>query len=84
MNEPVIVHIESTSRDKLRKLDKKLPSDIHLVRYRKSTWKKKEKVSAIRAFKKADIFDKLHDQGYQVLEIESGFGLIKPKLFNTQ
>ncbi len=84
MNDPVIIHIESTSRDKLRKLDKELPSDIHLVRYKKPTWKKKEKISAIRAFRKVDIFDKLHDQGYQVLEIESGFGLIKPKLFNTK
>jgi len=81
MNEPVIVHIESTTRDKLRKLDKELPSDIHLVRYRKPTWKKKEKVSAIRAFRKVDIFDNLHDQGYEVLEIDSGYGRIKPKLF---
>ena len=82
MSDPVIVHIASTSRDKLRKLDRELPSDIHLVRYKKPTWKKKEKVSAIRAYKKVDIFDSLHDQGYQVLEIESGYGFIKPKLFN--
>ena len=81
MNEPVIIHIENTSREKIRKLDKELPSDIHLVRYKKPTWKKKEKVSAIRAFRKVDIFNTLHDQGYEVLEIESGYGRIKPKLF---
>lgn len=81
MNEPVIIHIENTSKDKILKLDKELPTDIHLVRYRKPTWKKREKVSAIRAFRKVDIFDNLHDQGYEVLEIESGYGCIKPKLF---
>lgn len=84
MKDPVIVHFENTSREKVRGLDKQLPTDIHLVRYKKPTWKKKEKVSAIRAYRKVDIFDTLHDQGYQVLEIESGFGTIRPNLFNTQ
>lgn len=84
MKEPVIVHFENTSRDKIRKLDKELPSDIHFVRYKKPTWKKKEKVSAIRAYRKTDIFDSLHDQGYQVLEIESGFGTVRPNMFNTK
>ena len=84
MNDPVIIHFENTSREKVRGLDKQLPTDIHLVRYKKPTWKKKEKVSAIRAYRKVDIFDTLHDQGYQVLEIESGFGCIRPNLFTTQ
>ena len=84
MKDPVIVHFENTSREKVRRLDKQLPTDIHLVRYKKPTWKKKEKVSAIRAYRKVDIFDTLHDQGYQVLEIESGFGTIRPNLFNTK
>ena len=83
MNDPVIIHFENTSREKVRGLDKQLPTDIHLVRYKKPTWKKKEKVSAIRAYRKVDIFDTLHDQGYQVLEIESGFGCIRPNLFIT-
>tara|TARA_B100001063_G_scaffold189358_1_gene180030 strand:- start:578 stop:829 length:252 start_codon:yes stop_codon:yes gene_type:complete len=80
----VIVHIESTTHDKLVKLDAELPSDIHLVRYRKPTWKKKEKISAIRAYKMSDIFDALHDEGWQVLEIKQGYGRIKPKLFNPK
>jgi hypothetical protein len=84
MKEPVVIHFEHTSREKVRGLDKQLPTDIHLVRYKKPSWKKKEKVSAIRAYRKTDIFDTLHDQGYQVLEIESGFGTIRPNLFNTQ
>ena len=84
MKEPVIVHFDNTSKEKVEKLNKQLPTDIHLVRYKKPTWKKKEKVSAIRAYRKVDIFDTLHDQGYQVLEIESGFGCIRPNLFTTQ
>lgn len=83
MNDPVIIHIEQTTEADLIKLDSELPSDIHLVRYRKPSWKKKERVSAIRAFRQVDIFDHLHDAGYAVLEIKSGFGRIKPKLFNA-
>lgn len=81
MKEKVIIHLEKTSKEDLIKKDSDLPSDMHLVRYRKPTWKKKEKVSGIRAYKKTDIFDHLHDQGYVVLEITSGFGKIKPRLF---
>ena len=81
MKKPVVIHIESTTEDKLRKLDAELPSDIHLVRYKKPSWKKKEKVSAIRAQSKVDIFDHLHDRGYAVLEIVSGFGRIRPNCF---
>ena len=83
MKEPVIIHLERTTEAELIKLDAQLPSDIHLVRYKKPSWKKKEKVSAIRAFRQVDIFDHLHDAGYAVLEIRSGFGRIKPKLFNA-
>lgn len=83
MKEPVLIHIERTSREELIKLDAELPSDIHLVRYKKPSWKKKENVSAIRAYCMADIFDHLHDAGYAVLEITSGYGRIKPKLFNA-
>ena len=79
----VLIHIESTTHDKLVKMDSELPSDVHLVRYKKPSWKKKEKISAIRAFKMTDIFDFLHDAGYAVLEIRQGYGRIKPRLFNT-
>ena len=83
MNDPVIIHLERTTEAELKKLDAELPSDIHFVRYKKPTWKKKENVSAIRAYCQVDIFDHLHDAGYAVLEIKSGFGRIKPKLFNA-
>ena len=84
MKEPVIIHLKKTSEEDLKKRNKELPTDIHLVRYRKPTWKKKETVAGIRAYKKSDIFDHLHDQGYVVLEITSGFGSVKPKLFGVQ
>ena len=83
MKAPVIIHIESTTEAKLRKMDSELPSDIHLVRYKKPSWKKKEKISAIRAYCKVDIFNHLHDAGYAVLEITSGFGRIRPNVFKT-
>ena len=79
----MIIHLENTTLEKLQQLDPELPTDIHFVRYKKPSWKKKEKISAIRAFKQVDIFDHLHDAGYAVLEIRSGFGRIKPKLFNA-
>lgn len=84
MKQDVIVQIESTTHDKLVELERTLPSDIHLVRYRKPTWKKKEKISAVRAYKMSDIFDQFHDKGWEVLEIKQGYGRIKPRLFNTQ
>jgi len=84
LKEPVIIHLKKTSEADLKEKAKELPSDIHLVRYRKPTWKKKETVAGIRAYKKVDIFDHLHDQGYEVLEITSGFGSVKPNLFGAE
>lgn len=84
MKVPVVIHYETTSHQALVKEDRKLPSDVHLVRYRKPTWKKKEKVSAMRAQNKVDIFDHLHDRGYVVIEITSGYGRIRPNCFNTK
>lgn len=81
MKDPVIILLERTTRKELEELDSELPSDVHLVRYRKPSWKKKEKISAIRAFRKTDIFDHFHDAGYAVLEIVSGFGRVRPNLF---
>jgi len=80
----IIMLIERTSEEKLLKLDKSLPTDTHLVRVKKPSWKKKEQVMAIRAFRKVDIFDLLHDEGWQVLEIRNGFGQIKPKLYQPK
>ena len=59
-----------------------LPTDTHLVRLKKPTWKKKEQVMAVRAYDKVGVFDHFHDQGFIVLEISNGFGTHKPKLWN--
>lgn len=61
--------------------DNSLPTDVHYVRYRKPSWTKKENVSAFRAYRKVDIFNHLHDQGFVVLEIRSGFGAVRPNLY---
>jgi len=82
MAKPVIVLIESTTEAKLRALDPEMPTDTHLVRWRKKSWKKKEQISAVKAFRMVDIFDQFHDQGYEVLEITQGYGRIKPKLWS--
>lgn len=77
------VHVlfPSTTHDDLRAQDKTLPSDTHLCRYIKDGT---EVIVALRAYKKVDIFDALHDNGCQVLEITAGYGSIKPKLYGFQ
>ena len=82
MAKPVIVLIESTTASKLRALDHEMPSDTHLVRWKKASWKKKEQVSAVKAFKQVDIFDHFYDQGLEILEITQGYGLVKPRLWS--
>ena len=70
--------LDRTSEQELRELDPELPSDTYFVRYAKDG---NEFTSAFRAFKSSDIFDPLFDAGYQVLEIKSGFGRIRPNMF---
>ena len=88
---------ESTSHEELRELNNDLPSDVHLVRYwpTKAVREKQAEaagipvedliaVSGIRAYKQVDIFDGLHDAGYEVIEIVQGYGRIRPNLFGVQ
>lgn len=77
------VHVlfPSTTETELKAADKSIPSDTHLVRYIKDGT---EHVSALRAYKQVDIFDAMHDNGCEVLEIRPGFGSIKPKLYGFQ
>ena len=88
---------EATSHEELVSLDKDLPSDVHLVRYwPKSPFREEQAaaaglpvedliaISGIRAYKKSDIFDGLHDCGYEVLEITQGYGRIRPNLYGVQ
>ena len=62
-----------------------LPTDIHLVEYEVEG---KLYVDAIRAYKMVDIFDAYYDKlsllGGTLNSITSGFGKIKPKLYNPE
>lgn len=80
----VIIHQQNIDA---RDVDnKKLPTDIHLVTF---THDGKEYCDAVRAAKMADIFDIYHDKireegkGGGVVSIKSGYGTIKPILFNN-
>jgi hypothetical protein len=61
--------------------DKNLPTDVHLVTF---TVDGNTQVDAVRAYAMVDVFDdyydKISDKG-KVLNIKSGFGKIKPRLY---
>jgi len=75
----LVLLMQETSEDELADLDGELPTDTHLVRYR--TPEGAVGCDAVRAYGKADIFDAYYDAALAVLEIRSGWGRIKPKLF---
>ena len=77
----VILTMTATSQAELEALSSELPTDTHLVTYIEPT-EGDLLCDAVRAYKKSDIFDCYHDSGLRVLSIKSGFGVIKPKLFN--
>ena len=62
-----------------------LPTDLHLVEYEVEG---KLYVDAIRAYKMSDIFDGYYDKlkplGGKVTSITTGYGSIKPNLYNVQ
>ena len=62
--------------------DKGMPTDVHLIRYDLDGT---THCDAVRANKMADIFDVYYDkispEGGKVIDIKSGFGTIKPKLW---
>lgn len=74
--------MEETSEEELVGLNGDIPTDTHLVTFR--TIEGSVGSDAVRAFTKADIFDAYADGGLKVIEIKSGFGSIKPKLYGIQ
>ena len=71
--------MDSTTIDIIRNDDKNLPTDVHAVTYIEDGV---TKVDAVRAYKMTDIFDAYWDFGIKSIQaIESGFGSIKPKLY---
>ena len=62
--------------------DSQMPSDMHII-----TYKVNDEIiyDAVRAYKKVDIFDAYYDKlkGLgDIISIKSGYGRIKPKLYN--
>ena len=78
----VIVHQQNICEPDLDQ--RNLPTDIHLVEYSHNDVIYSD---AVRAAKMSDIFDAYYDRlkemgNGQVVSIRSGFGCIKPKLYN--
>ena len=78
-----VQHIMSeTSESEAADLTLELPSDTHLVTFRFDDGP--VSCDAVRAYTKTDIFDAYTDSGVTVISIQSGFGSIRPNLYNTQ
>ena len=74
--------MSETSESELTDLSSDLPTDTHLVTFR--TAEGAVSCDAARAYSKGDIFDAYSDSGLTVISIDSGFGVIKPKLYNNE
>lgn len=75
----VVLLMQETSKEELDDLSSELPTDTHRVTFRYPDGD--VGCDAVRSYSKADIFDAYHDSGLKVIEIASGHGSIKPKLF---
>ena len=75
----VILLMQETSEDEVNDLSSELPTDVHVVTYRYPDGT--TGCDAVRSYKSSDIFDAYHDARLTVLSITSGYGSIKPKLF---
>ena len=79
----VILVYENTTALTIQNESKTLPSDVHIVRYLDDEGNMK--LDAVRSYKMVDIFDAYYDYGIDTIQsIESGFGCIKPKLYNPK
>jgi uncharacterized membrane protein len=61
--------------------DSQLPTDVHIITYKLNN---EIQFDAVRAYAKVDIFDEYYDKlkgEGEILEIRSGLGRIKPKLY---
>ncbi len=83
----VIVLLEQTSSDEVADLASDLPSDLHLIEYVKDG---EPQIDGVRAYSKVDIFNFYYDylketsEQFEIKSIKSGYGRIKPRLFNSQ
>jgi len=81
-NYDVILLMDSTNMNSISAEDKNLPSDTHVVTYYENG---NRLMDAVRSYKMTDIFDAYYDYGIKdIISIVSGFGTIKPKLYNPE
>ena len=76
----LVLLMQQTSKEELDDLSSELPTDTHLVAFYYPNGE--AGCDAVRSYTASDIFDAYHDSGLRVISIKSGFGRIKPKLFN--
>ena len=78
----VLIFFHGTSHEEMRET-KGLPSDLHLVEYELNG---ETHFDGVRSYKMVNIFDiyydKLKSVGGKVIAIHSGYGTIKPNMFN--
>lgn len=86
----VNIFILNTTPEDIKKMDKELPSDTHIIEY---VIGDETSYDAVRGYKMCDIFDVYYDKfkrtEYEnirpkIVKITSGYGVIKPNLYNLQ
>ena len=77
----VILLLQETSEQELQDLSSQLPSDTHRVTFRYPSGA--VSTDAVRSHSMGDIFDAYHDSSLEVLAIHSGYGSIRPNLFQN-
>ena len=86
----VITFMEGVTKEEIQELSSELPTDIHLVEFVRG---QDLFLDAVRAHKMVDIFNAYYDRlnaearqglisNFEIKSITSGYGSIKPKLFN--
>lgn len=91
MANDIIIFMEKVTREEIEEMRSELPTDIHLVEYIKNN---NLFLDAVRAYKMSEIFDYYYDSlneaaqvgaitNFEILSITSGYGQIKPKLYQA-
>ena len=76
----VILMKEDVSQEDINTQRKIWPTDVHIISFIEEG---QTKCDAIRSYKMSDIFDGYYDFGVKDINyIKSGYGNIKPKLYN--
>lgn len=90
MAKDVITLMEGVTREEIKELNSDLPTDVHLIEFVRN---QDLFLDAVRAYKKSDIFDVYYDKlnaearqglisNFEIKSITSGYGSVKPKLWN--